>query len=132
MSARRAVTRAALVTGAAALIALGVMAARVWPGGSGAGDGGPIRIASADLDRGARLYDAHCAACHGAGLEGEADWRTPRADGTMPAPPHDGTAKPGTTETGCSFATPSSAGGRSSRSAGWRMSRAPCRASPTG
>ena len=38
---------------------------------------------------GARLYDAHCAACHGAELEGEANWRDRRVDGTLPAPPHD-------------------------------------------
>ena len=36
-----------------------------------------------------QVYDVHCASCHGAELEGEADWRTRRADGTLPAPPHD-------------------------------------------
>ncbi len=40
---------------------------------------------------GKRLYDENCAACHGAELEGEADWRTRKADGTLPAPPHDET-----------------------------------------
>jgi mono/diheme cytochrome c family protein len=38
---------------------------------------------------GKRVYDAHCAACHGANLEGQSDWRTRRADGKLPAPPHD-------------------------------------------
>jgi mono/diheme cytochrome c family protein len=38
---------------------------------------------------GARLYAEHCAACHGAALEGEPEWQTPGADGRMPAPPHD-------------------------------------------
>jgi cytochrome c553 len=30
-----------------------------------------------------------CAARHGAALEGEPDWQSPRPDGTLPAPPHD-------------------------------------------
>ena len=38
---------------------------------------------------GEALYATHCAACHGAGLEGQPDWRQRRADGRMPAPPHD-------------------------------------------
>ncbi len=38
---------------------------------------------------GRRVYDAHCASCHGANLEGQADWKTRRADGRLPAPPHD-------------------------------------------
>ena len=54
----------------------------------------PSRIMTDDpavLARGAALYVEHCAACHGADLEGEPDWRTRRADGTLPAPPHDAT-----------------------------------------
>lgn len=42
-----------------------------------------------DIARGAALYAEHCAACHGAGLEGQPDWQVPLADGTLPAPPHD-------------------------------------------
>jgi mono/diheme cytochrome c family protein len=34
-------------------------------------------------------YAEHCAACHGANLEGAPDWRQPDADGFLPAPPHD-------------------------------------------
>ena len=41
--------------------------------------------------RGAALYARHCASCHGARLEGEADWRRRRPDGRLPAPPHDST-----------------------------------------
>ncbi len=41
--------------------------------------------------RGAALYAETCAACHGAELEGEADWRARRADGGLRAPPHDAT-----------------------------------------
>ncbi len=39
--------------------------------------------------RGAGLYAIHCAQCHGANLQGEADWRTRKPDGQLPAPPHD-------------------------------------------
>ncbi len=39
--------------------------------------------------RGQVLYQEHCASCHGVELEGEANWRTPGADGILPAPPHD-------------------------------------------
>ena len=41
--------------------------------------------------RGAAIYAAECAACHGAALEGQPDWRTPGPDGLRPAPPHDAT-----------------------------------------
>lgn len=44
-----------------------------------------------DLDRGRAVYSEHCAACHGADLEGQPDWRSPGADGIYPAPPHDAT-----------------------------------------
>ncbi|MBM2578151.1 cytochrome c [Jannaschia sp. Os4] len=38
---------------------------------------------------GAQVYAAECAACHGAALEGQPDWRSPGPDGLLPAPPHD-------------------------------------------
>lgn len=38
---------------------------------------------------GARVYQAHCAACHGARLEGQPNWRIRDATGRLPAPPHD-------------------------------------------
>jgi mono/diheme cytochrome c family protein len=38
---------------------------------------------------GAEIYAAECAACHGAALEGQPDWRSPGPDGLLPAPPHD-------------------------------------------
>lgn len=41
------------------------------------------------LAQGARLYGEFCAACHGANLEGEANWRQRGPDGYLPAPPHD-------------------------------------------
>lgn len=46
---------------------------------------GPV-MANAD---GRALYLENCAACHGASLEGQPDWRRQNEDGTLPAPPHD-------------------------------------------
>jgi S-disulfanyl-L-cysteine oxidoreductase SoxD len=38
---------------------------------------------------GARIYETHCASCHGAQLEGQPEWRSRNAAGMLPAPPHD-------------------------------------------
>lgn len=38
---------------------------------------------------GAGLYERECASCHGAQLEGQPNWRMRKADGRLPAPPHD-------------------------------------------
>ncbi len=48
-------------------------------------------ILSDEPEPGAMLYDQHCAACHGAELEGAPDWQRPGPDGLLPAPPHDET-----------------------------------------
>jgi mono/diheme cytochrome c family protein len=39
--------------------------------------------------RGKAVYAQHCASCHGANLEGQADWRRRLPNGRLPAPPHD-------------------------------------------
>lgn len=40
--------------------------------------------------KGRSLYVSHCAACHGSSLQGQQpNWRERRADGRLPAPPHD-------------------------------------------
>ena len=44
---------------------------------------------AAQVSRGAGVYARACASCHGASLEGQPDWRKRRADGRLPAPPHD-------------------------------------------
>ncbi|WP_299769105.1 cytochrome c [uncultured Tateyamaria sp.] len=44
-----------------------------------------------DIIAGQTLYQAQCAACHGANLEGQPNWRSPNDDGVLPAPPHDET-----------------------------------------
>jgi mono/diheme cytochrome c family protein len=44
---------------------------------------------AAQIALGRALYAERCASCHGAKLEGEPDWQTPKANRRMPAPPHD-------------------------------------------
>lgn len=50
-------------------------------------EGGGLDPAAIAL--GGRLYAAHCASCHGEKLEGQPNWQERRADGRLPAPPHD-------------------------------------------
>lgn len=51
--------------------------------------------AGADADnpalvaRGSEVYSKYCAACHGARLEGQPNWRSRLPSGRLPAPPHD-------------------------------------------
>ncbi|MFT5485421.1 MAG: mono/diheme cytochrome c family protein [Paracoccaceae bacterium] len=40
---------------------------------------------------GKKIYAQQCAACHGPNLEGQPNWRSRLADGSLPAPPHDET-----------------------------------------
>lgn len=44
---------------------------------------------AAKVALGGKVYAAHCAACHGARLEGQPNWRQKLPNGRMPAPPHD-------------------------------------------
>lgn len=39
--------------------------------------------------RGRQVYSVQCARCHGANLEGQANWKAPLPDDSRPAPPHD-------------------------------------------
>ncbi|WP_370029939.1 cytochrome c [Oceanicella sp. SM1341] len=41
------------------------------------------------IAQGRQIYADQCAACHGAELEGQPDWRSPLPSGRLPAPPHD-------------------------------------------
>jgi mono/diheme cytochrome c family protein len=73
-------------------VALGIVAAIAIAGMAWAGWTRPaIRAAPlTDVERrGAVLYQANCASCHGTAGEGQANWKSPRADGSRPAPPHD-------------------------------------------
>ena len=47
----------------------------------------PANVKAVKLGGG--IYAQECAACHGAKLEGQPNWRLRLANGRMPAPPHD-------------------------------------------
>ncbi len=79
----------AAILGIGLLAALGA-AAYVWTGSAGDVQSG-LMPESVDLVAGKALYAETCAACHGANLEGQDNWRSPGADGRLPAPPHDET-----------------------------------------
>ncbi len=52
----------------------------------------PVPTLSAErVAAGEGLYAQYCAACHGAALEGAPNWKVRLANGSLPAPPHDGT-----------------------------------------
>jgi mono/diheme cytochrome c family protein len=51
--------------------------------------GGEPKPDSAQLALGQKLYTEHCAACHGANLEGQPNWQKRLPNGRFPAPPHD-------------------------------------------
>lgn len=73
--------------GGVALIGLGVA---LWPAGATEAPGQILRWQDPDVvAAGAVLYDQHCASCHGAGLEGQPNWRERNEAGRLPAPPHD-------------------------------------------
>ncbi len=72
-----------LLAGAVAfLVGAIIVAQRGTPAAIDPTDG--MRVAA-----GKRIYDARCAACHGAKLEGQPNWRERLPSGRMPAPPHD-------------------------------------------
>jgi hypothetical protein len=53
-----------------------------------AGCGEP-KLDPAQVALGQKVYARHCAACHGANLEGQPNWRERLSNGKLPAPPHD-------------------------------------------
>lgn len=86
-------TRARLVIIVGVVLVLLATFALLWPG---LRPGPPPGITLEPDDpalvaEGKRIYEAECAVCHGAELEGQPDWRTRRPDGMLPAPPHDPT-----------------------------------------
>ncbi len=72
---------------AAAASAAAVAAVLLRPGEEAIGRADPMDARLVALGEG--IYAAECASCHGADLEGQPDWRQRRADGRLPAPPHD-------------------------------------------
>ena len=61
-----------------------------WSGSTADAESG-VTPSDVDLTAGEDLYADYCAACHGANLEGQENWRSPGDDGRLPAPPHDET-----------------------------------------
>ena len=84
--------RTPLAIAAIAVIAIAILVALSWnTSEQPASEDLPIMPEIVDLSQGATLYAENCAACHGAELEGQPDWRSPGPDGILPAPPHDDT-----------------------------------------
>lgn len=84
----RRVLTTILVSVMTAMVILALLGWFVWrdPGPHEDGDSDSQLVA-----RGTIVYQAHCASCHGANLEGQANWWRRNADGTLLAPPHDAT-----------------------------------------
>lgn len=81
-------TAAALTAGTVAAVAIG--ASMLWKADRGAERSIQLRPDDAAVTAlGQRVYMAQCAACHGARLEGQPNWRNRGLDGRLPAPPHD-------------------------------------------
>lgn len=73
---------------AVVVLALGSGAALLWwPRGAGQLRADPND--DVQTARGRGIYDARCASCHGAALEGQPNWQMRKTDGKLPAPPHD-------------------------------------------
>ena len=74
------------------LFAVAALATGAWfvfgpsgvSGAAKADAGNPALVA-----RGSEVYSSFCAACHGARLEGQPNWRRRLPNGRLPAPPHD-------------------------------------------
>lgn len=75
---------AMLLTVAATGLIATLAAPRLWP--TEPSDAAPTAEV---LARGQTLYADYCAACHGAELQGAAQWQQPGPNGRFPAPPHD-------------------------------------------
>ena len=83
-------TRSGITMLAAAAVAAAAGGWWLLAGPRADGPAGPADPDDTELvSLGARVYAQACASCHGSALEGQADWRVRRPDGTMPAPPHD-------------------------------------------
>ena len=85
-----------IVIAGAALAGVAVMATpalqRIGDAGEAPADGLTVLgepVTKEQIATGRQIYAANCASCHGADLEGQADWKRRLPDGRMPAPPHD-------------------------------------------
>ena len=79
-----------------ALISTGVVlvGAVVFYFAAGFSSSGAVALKPDDrsvVRQGMQIYDQNCASCHGANLEGEANWQGRDDQGRLRAPPHDAT-----------------------------------------
>lgn len=73
-------------------LALVVLALIVWAVGGVIGKEPALLPNDLEVvETGRQLYTKQCASCHGVKLEGQPNWRERKADGRLPAPPHDQT-----------------------------------------
>lgn len=80
--------RAAIIAAVALLVAVGAGAAAFFMRAD-PNVGRADWADAAQVAQGRGVYAAQCAACHGANLEGQPDWRRRQPNGRLPAPPHD-------------------------------------------
>ncbi len=80
--------KSGMVVAGAVLAAAAIYLAWRWTDEAtlAADPGNPVQVAL-----GQSVYGKNCAACHGAKLEGQPNWRVRKPDGRLPAPPHDET-----------------------------------------
>lgn len=84
MSSARNRVGAGILAAASAFL-VGAIAVALWQGEKSPADPDDSRQVAV----GKVIYDRYCAACHGAKLEGQPNWREKLPTGRMPAPPHD-------------------------------------------
>lgn len=73
----------------AAALVLAAGAGVIYRNGTSAGATWIDPTDAQQVQRGKAVYAQHCAACHGAALEGQPEWRKRLPNGRLPAPPHD-------------------------------------------
>jgi mono/diheme cytochrome c family protein len=73
------------ILAAACAFLIGAIAVALWKEEKSPADPGD----SQQVATGKSVYERHCAACHGAKLEGQPRWQEKLPTGRMPAPPHD-------------------------------------------
>ena len=77
------------IVGATALVLIAVAVIALYPVLMPAPNAMPNLRDPERIAAGSVVYNAHCASCHGAKLEGQPNWTSKLPTGRMPAPPHD-------------------------------------------
>ena len=91
VTGRRACRASTVAAVLAVVVAFVVACSALDESGVPASPGGADASNTELVTRGSEIYGEHCASCHGDNLEGQANWRVKKADGVLPAPPHDET-----------------------------------------